>query len=220
MNARAVGQFLARARFDLFEQFFCLRKFLLVEMLDGLLVQSSIVVRIEGQPSGEPLPHALRFYYLPYFSISYDFWKGRLPQPRAFCRLSSPRHLAESNRGLIHRQRKCERTGESADRASSRIGGADYLCAAGTPLLAALRASLRPVAAQAPILSLRSLEVYPRWPRSSANCHICVIVQNSLECRHSGQTDAVLYLPVALLRRIVRHALAFEHQRRVGIHVV
>ena len=38
MNPRAVRQFLARAGFDLFEQFFCLHKFLLVEMLDGLLV--------------------------------------------------------------------------------------------------------------------------------------------------------------------------------------
>ena len=35
--------------------------------------------RIGDQPSGELLRRAQRSYYLPYFSMSYDFSKGRLP---------------------------------------------------------------------------------------------------------------------------------------------
>jgi len=65
---------------------------------------------------------------------------------RAFCRLSSPRHFRESNRGLRHRQRNC----------GGRMGSADFALPLGpgitslqqNPLawLAALREPQRPEA--------------------------------------------------------------------------
>ena len=49
--------------------------------------------------------------------------------------------------------------------------------------------------------------------------YLC-IVQYALKGRHSGQADPILDFPIAFLRRIVRNAFPFEHQRRVGKHVL
>ena len=48
--------------------------------------------------------------------------------PAAFCRLSSPCHLPESNRGLIHRQRNCEGPGGSTGLHFPRVR--NHLCEA------------------------------------------------------------------------------------------
>src|SRR6266851_8671326 len=52
------------------------------------------------------------FLFFQYLTTSR---RSASPMPTPFCRLTSPCHFPEFNRGLIHRQRNCGRPGENAD---------------------------------------------------------------------------------------------------------
>ena len=55
---------------------------------------------------------------------------------------------------------------------------------------------------------------------SCATCQSCVSVSAPLKARHSGQPNSIGSFPIALLRRVIGHAFAFEKQRRMRVHVV
>jgi hypothetical protein len=100
---------------------------------------------------------------------------------RAFCRLSSPWHFPESNRGLIYRQRNCGRLGGSADfafppEATNYLFKAGAFCIAGG--IAGIPAAGSGSGANTFLAESGSLFAFAT---SNASCQTCVSFNMSLK---------------------------------------